>query len=164
MGAGSGGARVRAIGRQVRSTDWGVEVVQRADYALVRILRPVPGKWLICPRGLRGAHTAAAFVRSPLRVQVVSSLDKRQRQVVAWANFEDRALELRSGVARVSALPPRPASWSRRQERLGAGCSDALKAKDVATMPAPTLATPTQWPLEMLTGKLPDDARARPYN
>ena len=77
------------------------------------------------------------LVRSPLRVRVSPSLGRGRGQLVASATFEDRALNLASGMARLSALQRRPASWLKRQLRRGPDWSDRLKAREAATMPLP---------------------------
>jgi hypothetical protein len=136
-------------GRKVRGDDWGVKMTQRADYALVEILRPPPGSWLIDPHGPSGPHTAAAFVKSPLRLRVPQLLDKQQLQLLAFASFEDRPLNLHAGRAALATLPPKPTAWLKRQRKLGPGWADKLTRKEIAALQAPKPIEPRHVPLEL---------------
>jgi hypothetical protein len=140
-------------GRKVRSNDWGVEITERADYAIVEILRPPPGRWLICPQGPSEPHTAAAFVKSPLKVRVLQERDKKKPRLFATASFEDRPLRLRSGHVQMRILPSPPVSWVRKQRKAGSNWSDQLKPKDLATMPRAKFEAAGHKPLEMLRGQ-----------
>lgn len=119
------------FGRLVRTGDWGVKIVQRSDYALVEITRPAPGGWMIRPRAGAGAHTAAAFVTSPLVTRTVREFGKKHVELSLHAAFEDHSLPLHSGFVQLSPQPAVPASWLKRQRKAGSGWSDRLKPSKV---------------------------------
>ncbi|MBI4896742.1 MAG: VWA domain-containing protein [Actinobacteria bacterium] len=115
------------FGRRVRADDWGVKIVERADYALVEITRPAPGGWEIRPRAGVGAHTVAAFVKSPLALRTTLAPGKNKIELSVGAAFEDRPLALHSGFARLADVPLPPPSWLSKQRRAGIGWSDTLR-------------------------------------
>jgi hypothetical protein len=139
-------------GRKVRSSDWGVQITQSAEYEIVEILRPAPGNWLICTHGLQGPHNAAAFIKSPLKVHLRGLLGQGKEQLLISAMFEDRPLYLHSAIARWMPLPSAPASWIRKQHKAGPGWSDQLKPNAAGDLPQPKWMAPDYGPLEMLPG------------
>jgi hypothetical protein len=56
--------------RAVSPDDFGVRVVQGEGYTIIRIARPAPGRWHISTDKLRSAYVVAAFVTSPLRIEI----------------------------------------------------------------------------------------------
>lgn len=75
-------ARLRVVdpfGREMRDRDWGVRTTRGDGYVLLRIDRPAPGRWTICPERLDGPYVVAAFVRSPLRLQIKTGWERKDR-------------------------------------------------------------------------------------
>jgi len=70
---------VDPFGRKVRDRDWGVQTTRGDGYLLLRIDRPAPGRWAICPERLDGPHVVAAFVRSPVRLQIKTGWERKDR-------------------------------------------------------------------------------------
>jgi hypothetical protein len=74
--------RLRLIdpfGREVSDRDWGVETTRGDGYILRRIDRPALGRWTVCPEGLEGSYVVAAFVRSPVRLQIKTGWERKGR-------------------------------------------------------------------------------------
>ncbi|MEP7148456.1 MAG: M14 family zinc carboxypeptidase [Acidobacteriota bacterium] len=86
-------------GRIVSAKDFGVRVVHGEGYTFCRIARPSPGRWRICTRKMRSAGAIAAFVSSPLRVNVM--FPRRQK-----SNAE-LVTDIRALFGRVQIAAPR---------------------------------------------------------
>jgi hypothetical protein len=76
-----------------------------SGYTIVEILRPAPGFWKIHCDDAETPYVVAAFVHSPMRVELrLPPILKRRRPVIdVRVTFEDRHLS-----------PPQWSGWSRR--------------------------------------------------
>jgi murein tripeptide amidase MpaA len=69
-------------GREVAPEDWGVLQIRGDGYLLVHIRRPKPGRWWVQSSRIAGDHVLAAFVRSPLRLQIGARTDRIGRRTI----------------------------------------------------------------------------------
>lgn len=106
-------ALIDPVGRALRRGEWGFAQTARAGHLVLRVLRPIPGRWRL--RIAESVPTVvAAFVRSPLRIRAVperlfdGKRDVPGLAIAAHARFPG---ELRlDGVATLRALAPWRAS------------------------------------------------------
>ena len=128
---------VRApCGRRVLAGDFGVSVRCGGGYAVVEILRPAPGAWTVAS-GLSAAHVVAAFVDSPLHVDVRVSpgAGAEAPPVSAAARFGELELAAPGWTASSRAVAPAPLV-----ESPGAAGPLDLGWDDRVTSPAPPAA------------------------
>jgi hypothetical protein len=126
-------------GRIVAANDFGVRAVNGEGYSLLRIARPVPGRWRICVNKMRSAGAMAAFVDSPLRVKVAFPRRmKLNADLVAdvRASFGKAEIATPRRTLALSTMPSVLLPKEKLHTTASAGWSDSLPREALASFAA----------------------------
>jgi hypothetical protein len=137
---------VAPSGRAVRADDHGVRPRRGDGYTLVEVDRPAPGAWRIHVEKMRSPHVVAAFVTSPLDVELHLPPQAKQRDEVvvrARARFDGRPLDPPRVAATSRAVPA--AELPRPREPTDHGWTDTLDPKRVAKLADPKPGRIVRW-------------------
>ncbi len=133
-------------GRSVAATDFGVSVRAGEGYVVFRVARPTPGRWRICPAPRSSPFVVAAFVHSPLRLQLrLPARLKAKSLVDDWihARFGETRLDTVQARFRSRQIPhlplPRESVDPKSQGWPDALPKDALSSVGTTLRPAAAL-------------------------
>lgn len=126
---------VAPSGRGVAASDWGTHVHQGEGYAVYTVERPVPGRWRLVVARTAHAQVMAAFVRSPLRLQIRLPDDVRpgaKLSLTPLVRFDKHLLPAPSLRMRWQPLPSHTVSPKQLQ-----AIESGRKPRVTAAVPAP---------------------------